>query len=411
MNPDRRQFITLSGATAGAMLAGCLGDGDDEREGHDDSEADDDTTSERSLGIEHVRFIDGEPSGRREYTEVEDATYGDDEVVWIYYEPVGLATEALGDGEERIDLRPQLEITDPSGDVAQTFEEEFDQTIAEGQADEQFLWWSYQPSTEAEAGTYTAELTLIDEIAGEQATATTTFTLEGPGFSEMFSEAIDEELRIQVESLEVTDDTVELVYNSQFGITTGEASYEIGFIGGIFARDVDRGWDVDELVATFTDEQGDQYRFGLGADLGRQWMEGEIDEDEFTFGLLDTVEARGGASSVAARTPLFRSWIQANTDIQLESLGVTGGVVELTYQSDHSIETDAGINELGDIGTVFALLVDDSWPAERLDGLLTDGEGEAFTFGIDRETALDWTESRISDEEFGERIRDSVESA
>lgn len=56
-------------------------------------------------------------------------------------------------------------------------------------------------------------------------------------------------------------------------------------------------------------------------------------------------------------------------------------------------------------------MVTDGWPADRVDGALTDGEGDDYTFTIDRETALDWAEGRISDQAYAEAIQKSVEPA
>ena len=185
MDLDRRTFVKLSGATVAGVVAGCSGD--DEEEPEDDSEETPEADGEESnepLGIEHVRLVEGEPDGYREYEEASDGTYAADEVVWIYYEPAGLATEDAGDGEERISVQLVLTVTDPDGDE-NTSEDAIERNIRAGSAeDEQWLFWNYQPPVPADPGEYTAEIALVDRIADERAEETVTFTIESEAESE-----------------------------------------------------------------------------------------------------------------------------------------------------------------------------------------------------------------------------------
>ena len=73
MDLDRRTFVRLSGAAVAGVVAGCSGD--DEEEPEDDSEETTEADGEESnepLGIEHVRLVEGEPDGYREYEEASD---------------------------------------------------------------------------------------------------------------------------------------------------------------------------------------------------------------------------------------------------------------------------------------------------------------------------------------------------
>lgn len=180
MELERREVVGLSAAAVVGVFAGCSGDdGDGEPEEDDDATPEEtETDADEPLGIEHVRLVDGEPDGYREYEEVADGSYAADDVVWIYYEPAGLATEDAGDGEERISVRLVLTVTDPDGDQS-TSEEAIERNIRAGSAeDEQWLFWNYQPPVPAEPGEYTAEITLVDRIADEEVTETVTFTIE-----------------------------------------------------------------------------------------------------------------------------------------------------------------------------------------------------------------------------------------
>ena len=181
MDLERREFVAAGATALGGALAGCSGDDEDENGNEEETptEADNEQPDE-PLGIEHIRFTSEEPSDYREYEAVENATYTADEVVWIYYEPVGFAVEDTGDGEGRIDLSLELTVTEPSGTDSASFDEEIEREILpEADRDEQWLVWSYQPATGADPGEYTAELTIVDQVADEEVSETVTFTIEG----------------------------------------------------------------------------------------------------------------------------------------------------------------------------------------------------------------------------------------
>jgi len=180
MDLERREIVGLLAAAVVGGLAGCSGDdGDGDPEDDDDAApGETETGADEPLGIEHVRLVDGEPDGYREYEEVTDGSYAAEDVVWIYYEPAGLAAEDAGEGEERISVRLVLTVTDPDGEES-TSEEAIERNIRAGSAeDEQWLFWNYQPAVPAESGEYTAEITLVDRIADEEVTETVTFTIE-----------------------------------------------------------------------------------------------------------------------------------------------------------------------------------------------------------------------------------------
>lgn len=185
MDLDRREFVGLSTAAVAGVLAGCSGDDEEEPEnGTEETPGMNGGETDEPLGIEHVRLVEGEPDGYREYEEASEGTYAADEVVWIYYEPAGLATEDAGDGEERISVGLVLTVTGPSGDE-NTSEDAIERNIRAGSAeDEQWLFWNYQPAVPAEPGEYTVEIALVDRIADERAEETLTFTIESEAENE-----------------------------------------------------------------------------------------------------------------------------------------------------------------------------------------------------------------------------------
>lgn len=121
----RRHVLYAGGLVAGG-LAGCVGDA-----------ADSEPTGEEDLAIEHLRFASEQPTDYRDYAEVDNATYQGGELVWIYFEPVGITGEAAGEGELRFDLTMRLLVEDPAGSTYGPFEEDISQEVQSDRADEQ----------------------------------------------------------------------------------------------------------------------------------------------------------------------------------------------------------------------------------------------------------------------------------
>jgi len=95
MELKRRAFVAAGATALGGALAGCSGDdGDEDDADRTPTGTDGEPEPSVPLGIEHVRLTEEEPDDYREYEDVPDGTYAADEVVWIYYEPVGFETAA-----------------------------------------------------------------------------------------------------------------------------------------------------------------------------------------------------------------------------------------------------------------------------------------------------------------------------
>jgi hypothetical protein len=51
------------------------------------------------LAVQHARFVTERPAAYREYDTVAEATDDRGDVVWLYFEPVGVTTVTADDGE------------------------------------------------------------------------------------------------------------------------------------------------------------------------------------------------------------------------------------------------------------------------------------------------------------------------
>lgn len=391
MNNVNRRRVIVAGA-AGLLApstAGCLGDGDIE--------------GEEELAVGHVRFVTGQPQGYREYHENEEATYDVDDVVWIYLEPTGLETEDNDDGEVTIDVDLELTIRDPDGEIVEEFENEINRSVPEDSLDELYFYWNFQPSTRMAEGEYTAELGVVDNLAGARAQATSEFILEqDTDFTNEFETAIQEELVVDIDRLEEHGDTVELTYDSEVPVSTDEGEFEVGFIAGAFARQVGSGWGVERLIATVNDGNGYRYEFQVSAEEAQAFYEGEIGEEEFTIITLDSLKP-------ADFEAFFQRALERETDVLSPMVSVPDGLVELEYESEYAYGQRESIDEIGDVAVVFALVIGEGWDVEGLDATFVDANEDRFTFDVETDTAQDWIQGRISGDEYGERVLESVE--
>lgn len=419
---QRREFLQTGAAVAAfSAVAGCLGN-------------DDEDTAEEDvpLEIDHVRLVEGEPQAYREYTERADAVYGEDELVWIYYEPAGLTTEDAGSGTVRFDITVELTITDPDGETEVVEAEEFDREIAEGSADEQFLFWSFQPSSPVTTGEYTAELQLTDNHAAETATEQTAFRIE--------SEEPEEELGIDhvrlvdgqpagyrqyAEQPEATYDTADLVWIyyepenlSAEDAGSGEVEIDITIELTVTGPDGDTEHFDDVINQTIDEEDFDE--------LFLTWNfrpEEPVATGEYTAEFSVTDEHTGQQADAetsfhiedqepdAEYIDIFAATLETSNEIQIsiEELAEQAGVVELVYDSNEPIGSEQSDFQIGFISGAFADMVSDSWDVEELVGTVIDSQGDRYRYHVPSELGRDWMASEITDEEFVGPIFETLE--
>jgi len=191
-----------------AGLAGCSGGG-----------GNDDPSSRGPVSIEEVAFAAGRPNGYGEYEPQPDATYGPDDVVWIYAELSAISGEPVnesdganrsdetesgagdgdgdgassdGDGassdddgasgaEETIvdvDLRQTLRVEDPDGALVAETTAEIQQTLSVRQLDAFYIATDVLTAGTPAVGEYTATITVTDRVSETETTETATFSIE-----------------------------------------------------------------------------------------------------------------------------------------------------------------------------------------------------------------------------------------
>lgn len=277
---ERRRVLQAAGAAAAAgttvALAGCQDGGSQE------------------LAIEHVRFVSERPSGYRDYEEVSDATYDRDEVVWIYFEPVGVATESASGGGQRIDLDTTLTVDLPEG-AETVLEDTVERTIGEDESlDNLFLYWQFDATDPALPGEYEAEVAVTDALAdGESAERSERFVLGESPVEDPYVAALEMDLEgnldATVRSVERVDGDLRVEYDSGYAIDTESSGEEVGYVIGRYTAYVADGLDTDELVATVHATDG-EYRYRLSSERARAWSEGEVSTDEVVSGIYENLE-------------------------------------------------------------------------------------------------------------------------
>lgn len=189
MDPIQRRSFLLAGVGTLTTIAGCSGGGDDPANGDtngggsggDETTEPADTTTEQpaSLSLENTHFCAESPSGYREYTEKPEATYDPGDVVWVYFEPSTVGTEAAGEGEIRFEYDVTWEVRDPENEVVGTKEDTIEKTVPEGaDLSTVFLTVNFSPPMEFDGGTHTMELEVTDAIAGNTASKTIEFDVD-----------------------------------------------------------------------------------------------------------------------------------------------------------------------------------------------------------------------------------------
>lgn len=151
----RRPLLAGLGATGTGILAGC-------------AEDDGDDSSSGSLRLEQFRFLDDDPARYDTFSSVLASTYRPGDRLHLYLDPAGVSVSESDDGTETYDLTARVTVRDPNGG-----------SLADGQnvtvrasdlaetLGNLYLLPTVQLSLQAVSGTYTAEVELVDEHAGE----------------------------------------------------------------------------------------------------------------------------------------------------------------------------------------------------------------------------------------------------
>ena len=176
-----RRSLMIAGASTIAAMAGCSTD-DSEPAGETETTPKPTATiSEQPESLEIVNPVlcSEKPSGYREYTEQPNRTYAPADVIWAYFEPSTTGTVSAEEGELKFNYEFTIAVTDPNGNDLGTIEESAGRTVSEGaDLSKVFLFASYSPPTEFEAGTHTLEIEVTDTIANNTAATSLEFEVE-----------------------------------------------------------------------------------------------------------------------------------------------------------------------------------------------------------------------------------------
>lgn len=411
---ERRHILRASGAIVlGSAVAGCLGDETDDSENGTGEEPDE-------LGIRHLRLVSEQPTDYREYEEVENRRYPPDSVVWFYLEPVGVTTEDAGAGQERIELTGSLTVSDPNGEEVASVDREFYRDIPEGGTDELYLFFQFTPPvTPPVPGEYTAELSVSDDLAGEQATETGTFTIErtddGPSIEHIrFVEdqptgyrqytALDEPVYGADDVIwlycEPTGLTVEtrdgeqwVEFNASM-TATGPDGDDVGRTSNEFEMRIPEEEDIEELFVFFNLEL-------RRPELGEHTVEVTI-RDQVHRGTVTETTSFTIEDEDLSLVEIFEEVVTDELDIDIERLTFRNDTLTLDYRSTHSYEDDEEEFdiEVAYISGAYAGVIDSGLSAEMFRGLVEDADGTELSYRIETETVRKHNEGELSDSEF-----------
>lgn len=419
---DRRTLLRAGGAViVGATLAGCSGD--DAGEDGGDGE-------EEPLAIERVTFTDGQPGGYRDYTEAGTDTFDEEEVVWIYFEPVGFDREESGDGEVDVDLTMRIAIEDPNGEELFTDEDRLTRTVPEGDPVDAYFTGNFQPAIPADPGEYTAILTVEDHIADEETETTTTFVIDAEPVGELaienvtFIESRPDGYR---EYTEVAGDTYTvgdrlwLYFEPAEFYTTetdsGQAEYDLVTTLVITNPDGTEVFDQDDLIRMTIDEDevDEQFIFWTvpiqeGSEPGEYTatvsLEDQLSDRETETTATFTVQE----PQLSAPAETFVEFIDSELDVEIADFG-EGDVATLAYGSTHPMGTEGSATEIAFIAATFAESVGDGWDVDRLLVTVTDGAGDSYQYQIARDTAMAYYDDELTDDQYRDLVYDTLEPA
>lgn len=414
-----RRHILKAGTTVllGTAAAGCLGD-----------DTDDTDEEPEAFGIEHLRLLTEQPADYREYQELEASAYPPDAVVWFYFEPVGVTTEDAGGGQERIELTGSLTVTDPNDEEVATVSEEFHRDIPEGGTDELYLFFQFTPPvTPPVPGEYTADLSVADDLAGEEATETTTFVIEGDedtlgiehirftedqptGYRQFTAvdDAVygaDDDIWVYCEpkglTVETRDGEQWVAFNASL-TATGPDGDVVSSTSDDFSIEIPEEEDIEEVFVFF---DLNLRRPVLGEHTVEITVQDRVHRGSVTETTSFTIEDEN-----LALLDVFEDVVTDELDIEIEELRLRDGTVRLEYRSayTHEDEEREFIGEMGYISGSYAGIVSAGLSAERLRSVGEDASGTEFSYTVETDLAQQLIDEEITEEEFIEEVHRSL---
>lgn len=250
-------------------------------------------TGSREFALDHLRFLDSEPTGYREYSELEEATYEPDDRIWLYFEPVGVTFERV-DGERWYELDVSVTVTGPDGKTSMPVKQTVRQQLPESRDPEKLYLAVDFAAPGPTTGEYTTEITVRDVLAVEGTSMETTFTVDEPAqrYLSVFREVITAETEIDIERLDLTDGVLRLWYRTPHTYRDEAFGAEVGFVAGAYAGLLEEGLSATRLRVAGTDGDDQEFVYEIDAEIARAWNAGESTRDEYLEHVFDTLERR-----------------------------------------------------------------------------------------------------------------------
>lgn len=248
---------------------------------------------EPDLAIEHVEFVEDQPTDYREYTQVDDAVYGADDSIWLYVEPTGVALERR-DGEEWFDIRLSVTPTDPDGEERRGITESIAQPVlADRDIDKLYLYASIDVRDPV-AGEYTFEIEVSDTIGRNEARTTVTARIEDRDLElvEILREVIEEETDVDIEQLRLRGETVSLVYHSPHEFDAEDFDGDVGYVAGAYSVLAGEGIDAEQLRVSGTDADDQEFAFRIVTETAAAFDRDEITEDDYLEHVFESLRKR-----------------------------------------------------------------------------------------------------------------------
>lgn len=204
---------------------------------------------------------------------------------------------------------------------------------------------------------------------------------------------------VTTESADDDGERIELTLEAEFTDADGRV---VNTVGRTLDQDIEGGQSLEELFLFATTEiPGDAATGTWTVDVE---LTDELSGATATFTREFEVEAGGQRSYL----DVFREGIETETDAQIQRLELEGATVVLEYESIYEAETEEWNGEVGWIGGLYAGLVSQGWSADRVSVTTYGSGGSTATWHVDRADALAFAREEISEDEFAQRVFDTM---
>lgn len=255
--------------------------------------------ADEPLALRNVTFSDTKPAGYRDFDAVNDTAFDRGQSVYVYFEPRHVTLRRVGNDEVEYSLTIDVRIQDDTESAVTSFSSDIADTHDASTDFAEF--WTYQEVnivTDFPTGQFDLELTVIDDLTGDERTRTLTFTVvddsqEGDDYVETFQAVLAdaEEFDGTIDRLVVdTDDVVRLRVATTSTAETDAWHGDIAYIAGVYAGLVDEGWETTRLVTILESGDGRRHRFVVERDDCLAWTNDDISTDEFLDRVMQSLE-------------------------------------------------------------------------------------------------------------------------